>query len=276
VLSGVQVALSLWEACLLGVVQGLTEFLPVSSDGHLAVVQFLLTPMPAQEKLAVDVALHLGTLVALLVYFRRELVEMAAAVVGRRGPDHRRTWFWLIGLGTLPAVIAGLTLEHAIAETLDSLMIIGLGFLATGSVLFYAGGLHHAVRTEETLGVRDAIVIGLFQATALLPGVSRSGTTISAGLLTGLRPDVAATFSFLLAIPAVSGALALEAKTIVGLGPSMGAPLVAGVVVAGVTGLAAIAILMRVVRGGKLRYFAYYCWALGVVVLAAAMRSGRT
>lgn len=266
--------LTIWEACLLGVVQGLTEFLPVSSDGHLAVVQHMLTPMPAEEKLAVDVALHLGTLVALLIYFRADLIEMANALVGWPARAYMRTWIWLIALGTVPAALAGLTLKRHIAATLDSLPVIGVCFLITGALLFLASAVRGANRTEEALGVRDALVVGCFQAIALLPGVSRSGSTISGALFRRTRPDVAARFSFLLGIPAVAGAIALEAKDVFALGPKFAVPLAAGVLTAGLTGFAAIAIFLRVVQGGKLHYFAYYCWALGVAVLVVALGFG--
>ena len=262
--------LSVWQACLLGVVQGLTEFLPVSSDGHLAVFQYwILPPMPAEERLAIDVALHLGTLVALIGYFRRDLAAIAGALRGS-GPRYLRSWLGLLVLGTLPAALVGVSFKQRIAATQDSLPLIGLCFLMNGSLLFLANAVQGAERSEESLGVWDALVVGLFQATALLPGVSRSGTTIASGLLMRMRGDVAVKFSFLLGIPAIAGAVVLEGRTVFGLGRDTLAPVAVGVVVAGGTGLAAIAALLRAVRGGKLGYFAYYCWALGAAVLAAA------
>jgi undecaprenyl-diphosphatase len=266
-MSGVHATLSLWEACLLGVVQGLTEFLPVSSDGHLAVLQHFLTPMPAEQKLAVDVALHLGTLVALLVYYRDELVGMAAAMLGRRG-GYARTWIGLIILGTLPAAVAGLTLRDRIAATLDSLPAIGVFFLVTGTLLFLASAVTHPDRDEEALGVRDALLIGSFQATALLPGISRSGTTIAAGLFRRARADVAAKFSFLLGVPAIAGAIVVEGRSILALDPGARVPLAVGVVAAALTGFLAIALCLRLVRAARLHWFAYYCWAIGAAVLA--------
>jgi undecaprenyl-diphosphatase len=256
-------------------VQGLTEFLPISSDGHLALLQHFLTPMPPDERLAVDVALHIGTLVAVLFYFRGELLEMAGALVGRSAAPWARPWIPLLVLATIPAAVAGLTLKHRIEASYDSLAVIGASFLLTGTLLFLGAAVHGTVRREEDIGVGDAVVIGSFQALALLPGVSRSGTTISSALFRRIRPDAAAKFSFLLSIPAIAGAVLLESGAIVRLGPSMAAPLLAGVVVAGVTGLAAIAVLLRALRSGRLSYFAYYCWVLGVGVLAgAAMRGG--
>ncbi|HJQ82763.1 MAG TPA: undecaprenyl-diphosphate phosphatase [Candidatus Binatia bacterium] len=265
-----QTTISVWEACLLGVVQGLTEFLPVSSDGHLAMVQYFLAPMPAEEKLAVDVALHFGTLVAVILYFRGELLEMAAALVGRSTVPYARRWIWLLALATLPAAVAGLPLKSLIESTYDSLVVIGLSFIATGTFLFFASAVRGAHRTETELGPVDAVMIGSFQVLALLPGLSRSGTTISAALFRRTRPDVAAKFSFLLAIPAILGAEVVEARSIFGLAPAARVPVAIGVVVAGLVGFFAIAALLRVVRGGKLHWFAYYCWALGLAVLIGA------
>jgi undecaprenyl-diphosphatase len=270
--SVVGTALSLREACLLGVVQGLTEFLPVSSDGHLALVQFFMTPMPPDQRLAVDVALHIGTLVAVLFYFRRELLQMAGALVGRQERPWAWSWIWLLGLATVPAALVGLMLKHRIEESYGSLTIIGFCFLFTGLLLYLGSIVRNPDRSEDDIGVVDAIVIGSFQAIALLPGVSRSAMTISTALMRRARPDVAATFSFLLSIPAIAGAVVLESGPIVRLGPTMAGPLIAGIVVAGSTGFLAIAVLLRAVRSGRLNYFAYYCFALGVAVLIAAAR----
>lgn len=268
--------LSLWEACVLGVVQGLTEFLPVSSDGHLSLLQYFMTPMPAQQKLAIDVALHIGTLAALLLFYRRDLVAMAYAILGRGGPHYLRSWAWLIALATMPAVLVGLSLQQEIASTLDSLRTIGLGFLLTGNLLFLGSGVPNADRDEESINARDALVIGIFQASALLPGVSRSATTISSALLLRIRADVAAKFSFLMAVPAVAGAITVESPNLLALDPANRLPLLVGVVVAGVTGITAIALLLQVVARGKLRYFTYYTWALGLTVLLAAWLKGWT
>jgi undecaprenyl-diphosphatase len=271
----VQSALSVREACLLGVVQGLTEFLPVSSSGHLAVVQHFLTPMAAEQKVAIDVALHMGTLAAVILYFRRELLEMAKTLVGGRSGGWARTWIGLLVVGTLPAAAVGLPLKHRIESAFESLPVIGACFILTGIFLFLASAVRGALRTEEKLGARDALVVGLFQAFALFPGVSRSGSTISGALFRRTRVDVAAKFSFLLAIPAIAGAVLTEAKTLGALAPTERGPLVIGVLVSGITGFLAIAALLRLVREGKLRWFAYYCWILGLTVLVGATVFGR-
>ncbi len=258
------------EACLLGVVQGLTEFLPVSSDGHLALTQHFITPMPPREKLAVDVALHAGTLVALLLYFWADLWGMLRGVLAPRRAGYLRTWVGLLFIGTLPALI-GLPLRGAIAQTYESLGFIGSGFLVTGTLLYLASAVRGALRDEASMGWRDALAIGCFQALALLPGVSRSGMTIGAGLFRRIRPEVAARFSFLLGIPAVAGALLVEGGDVAALGPDAYTPLACGIGLSLLTGLAAIWAMMRIVRGGRLHWFAYYCWTLGTVVLVGAV-----
>jgi undecaprenyl-diphosphatase len=274
VTSGTETTLSLGQACLLGVVQGLTEFLPVSSDGHLAVLSYFMTPMPPAERLAVEVALHLGTLVAVVAYFWNELLTMARALVSPPEVAWARSWIGLIAIGSVPAAIVGLTLKDQIVSTMDSLAAMGVFFLFNGTLLFLANAVRGAHRDEKALGWLDAVVIGSFQVLALLPGVSRSGTTISAALFRRVRTDVAATFSFLMSVPVIAGAIVFEAKAVLELPPGVHGPLAAGVVVSGVTGFAAVALLMRMVRERKLSYFAYYCWAVGLVVLAAGAVGG--
>jgi undecaprenyl-diphosphatase len=258
------------EACLLGVVQGLTEFLPVSSDGHLALTQHFITPMPPEEKLAIDVALHAGTLVALVLYFWADLWGMLRGVLAPRRAGHLRTWAGLLVVGTLPALV-GLPLRGFIAQTYESLGVIGAGFLVTGTLLWLASAVRGALRDEAALGWRDALTVGAFQVLALLPGVSRSGTTIAAGLFRRIRPETAARFSFLLGIPAVAGALLVEGGAVAALGPDALKPLAFGVGLSLVTGLAAIWAMMRLMRGGYLHWFAYYCWTLGALVLVGAV-----
>lgn len=264
-------ALTIRDACLLGAVQGLTEFLPVSSDGHLAVLQYFLTPMPAEQKLAVTVALHFGTLAAVLVYFRRDLIEMARQLLDPARGGYLRSWAWLIVVGTIPAAVVGLTLKSWVEAALDSLVVIGVCFAVTGTLLFFASVARDVSRGEGDIGLADAVLIGSFQALALLPGVSRSGTTIASGVFRRIRPDAATRFSFLLGIPAIGGALVLEGKDVAALAPELRLPLAVGVATSYVTGFAAIALLLRVVRTGRLQYFAYYCWAVGILVAAAGI-----
>jgi undecaprenyl-diphosphatase len=262
------------QACVLGAVQGLTEFLPISSDGHLAVMHRLIAPMPAAETLAVDVALHAGTLVATIAYFRRDLVRLGAAMLTPGSGGWPRRWIWLLAAGSLPVAIVGGLWRHQIEATFTSMTVVGVGFLVTGAFLFIAGWIRNTTRDETEVGLRDALVIGTFQAFALLPGISRSGSTIAAALVSRLRPDVAARFRFLLGIPAVLGAELLEARAVAGLDPASLQAVAAGTLVAMVTGLVAIVLLMRVMASHRLYYFAYYLWPLGVLVLAMSRGTG--
>ena len=255
------------EAVVLGVVQGLTEFLPVSSSGHLAVTHRFMTPLPAHETAAIDVALHVGTLVAVVVFFWGDLWGMARALAAPRTGGWRWRWIWLLGLAMVPAAVVGLPFKSAIEASFVSMPLVGACFLVTGTLLFLASHVRGALRTEDDVAAKDAFFIGCFQALALLPGVSRSGSTIAAGLFRRLRSDVAARFSFLLGIPAIVGAEIGEARTLVALGPGAHAPLLAGIAASCLSGFVAIWGVLRIMQAKRLHYFAYYMWTLGVVVL---------
>jgi undecaprenyl-diphosphatase len=262
------------DACVLGVVQGLTEFLPVSSDGHLALLHWLIAPLPSAETLAIDVGLHAGTLVATIAYFHRDLLGMCAALGSRGAGTWERRWIGLLALGSVPAAVVGLLGKSAIERTFTSMTVVGASFLVTGALLFSTKFIRETKRGERDLGVPDALLVGCFQATALLPGVSRSGTTISSGLMRRLRPDVAARFSFLLGIPAVLGAELLEFGDLRALDPASRHAVLVGAAVAGVVGVVAIWSLMRLLASGRLHYFAYYLWPLGTLVLLASWGGG--
>jgi undecaprenyl-diphosphatase len=252
-------------AALLGAVQGVTEFLPISSKTHLVVVPALLDHRP--PSLPFIVLLHLGTLVALVLYFARDLWQIAVGLV--RGGDQRRLAVMLV-VASIPAAILGLVFEETFERLLSHPREVAFSLLATAAVLvgaeWFAGTfgrrrLARPLRTEPTM--RDAVGIGLAQAVALLPGVSRSGSTMSAGLALGLRRDAVARFSFLLAIPAIAGANALELPKVLDAG--VGTPELAGFAVALVTGFASVALLLRYLRRYTLLPFAGYCVLFALV-----------
>jgi undecaprenyl-diphosphatase len=248
-------------AVLLGIVQGVTEFLPISSKTHLVVVPALLgRPPPSLEFI---VLLHLGTLVALVVYFARDLARLIAGVF-RGGPDRRLAVLLIVA--SIPAGVIGLLFEDTFERLLSDPRAAAFALLATAAILVGAEWLsararHRALRTEAT--TRDAVAIGLAQAVALLPGVSRSGSTMGAGLALGLRRDAVARFSFLLAIPAIAGANVLELPEALDAG--IAAPEVAGVVAAMVSGFAAVALLLRYLRRFTYLPFAAYCAVFALV-----------
>jgi undecaprenyl-diphosphatase len=261
----------LWEACLLGAIQGATEFLPVSSSGHLAVALHFL-PTPSADPVAVEVALHAGTLAAVLAYFRADLLAMALGLLRpAAAPTHARRWIWLLGVATLPTALVYVVFGRWIEAAFGSLTAIGTSFIVTGLLLVLPGRTPGGRRGDAELDTTDALVVGAFQGLALLPGISRSGATITGGLLRGLGGETAARFSFLLSIPAIVGAELTKAPALAAEAAAGGWPLAAGTVVAAVVGWVAIDVLLRLVRRGKLLYFASYCGIVGALTLGAAL-----
>lgn len=266
------------QAALLGLVQGLTEFLPISSSGHLLVVPWLLGwTSPLLNSLTFDVALHLGTLGAVLIYFRHEWRALGRAMV--TPAPHRtaeiaaqRRLAWLLVLGSVPAGLAGLLMDDVV-ETLFRHPIVVAAMLVVVGVLMWVAELHYAPgeRTRGSLtalSVRAAVVVGLAQATALIPGVSRSGITIVAGLTTGLSRETAARFSFLLGAPVIAGAGLLKMVQFLGAGLDAAqlAPFLAGMVMAFAVGYGAIALFLAYVRERSLYIFVIYRLALAALI----------
>jgi len=250
--------MDLLSIILLAIVQGVTEFLPVSSSGHLIVANELL-PEKLPDIVGVEIALHLGTLGSILIYYWRRIWRLL-------GEDRRVVWLMLIG--TLPAVVIGLPLHLYGKGLLQSPLLAGLMFPVTAGLLWWSSRQAQGETSYTQMTWQRALIIGLFQAVAILPGISRSGSTIAAGLLVGLRRDSAAVFAFLLAIPAILGAGILESRHLLdedAAGTSLNI-MFAGAVVAFVVGLAALAVLNRLVQGGKLQYFAFWLIPLGIAV----------
>jgi undecaprenyl-diphosphatase len=252
-------------AVILGLVQGVTEFLPISSTAHLILVAQLLRLDPERFGLSFTVALHLGTALAVLLYFARIWVGLAADVLARR-------WRMpvLVVVGTIPAVIAGALLEGLVSDALRAPGWIVVGLVAGSAIFLGAERVARQRRDMGDLRIADALLMGTAQAIALLPGISRSGITISTGLVRDLRRDEATRFSFLLATPVIAGAGAktlLDARKAADL---FSAPdvLVAGFVASFIAGLGAVAFLVRFLRTNSLRPFVIYRLALAAVVLA--------
>jgi undecaprenyl-diphosphatase len=264
--------MSLFKAIALGVLQGLTEFLPVSSSGHLALAQQLF-PLGLDDSLAFDVWLHFGTLLAVLVYFRRDLFAMSVSIFGSPPEDvpYLRDWIFLLGLATVPIAIVGLTMKDHVEQAFGSTVAVGLGLLVTAAVLVFASRRSAGRRGGADLGWADALFIGLFQAVAILPGVSRSGSTIAGSLGRGLDRTTAARFAFLLSIPAIAGAMVGHFEGVGAVLSTDPAAVIAGTAAAAVTGWIAVDVMMRVVRLGRLMPFALYCCVLGLVVLGVSL-----
>jgi undecaprenyl-diphosphatase len=261
--------MNLWQGILLGLVQGLTEFLPVSSDGHLAVIGHVAgvrTP-----GVFVEVALHVATLGSILVVYGKRFAELALGVL-RRHPEDLR-YAGLLLLGMIPAGLVGVFFEDLIARAFDSLWAAGVGFLVTGAALWFTrrGGTEGMPRPRP----RGAVIIGLAQALAPLPGVSRSGMTIASGLWVGLGAVPAADFSFLMAIPLIAGAGLVEARhASVDIAQVGAVPLLAGCLVAFASGVFAIRFLVAMLRRGRFYAFAPYCFVVGTLTLIYALWRG--
>jgi undecaprenyl-diphosphatase len=264
------------EALLLGIVQGLTEFLPISSSGHLIIVPWLqdytfLIDHPHFNK-TFDVALHAGTLVAAIAYFRREVVHLTKgffeAVRERSIATPTQRLSVAIAVGTVPAVIFGGLGSSFIEDHLGEPWMIALQLIFFGALLLYADKLPQRKSLEES-SIKDGLYIGLAQVLALAPGTSRSGITITAARYLGLDRDAAARFSFLLLIPIVAGATIFKAASAIhdGLPPGVGGPMIVGTIAAAISGYLAIAFLLRLVRTTSYAPFVYYRFAAGATIL---------
>ena len=262
---------------LLGLVQGLAEFLPISSSGHLSIAQNLLglnTEIPE----FFDVLLHLGTLVAVFVAYWRDICDMVAELIHgvgdlvhgttpRQVPPARRL-ILLIIVGTLPLFIL-LPIHKQVQALSNNMVFIGAALVVTGFLLFACDLVRKGKKTERTATIVDVLVVGMGQAIATMPGISRSGMTITTGCFMGFERKFAVRFSFLLSIPAVLGANILSLKDALGAGIIWAeVPMyVVGVVTAAVVGYACIRLLRLVAEKGRFGAFAYYCWEVGLLTL---------
>ena len=246
-------------ALILGIVQGITEFFPVSSTAHLVLLPWFFKWGGDLNTLTFDVALHAGTLLALLLCFWRDWIEMLM---------HKRRLFYLIILASVPAGIAGVLFNDIIEESLRSPYIISIALVAVGIVMFLSEKMFKH-RSLENLNLSDAVVIGISQAVALVPGVSRSGITISAGLFRGLDRNSSARFSFLLSTPIIAGAALLHARKMMTGTEHYDLNLfMVGFAASAVTGFAAIKFLMSFFKKYSLNAFVYYRFLLAAVIIS--------
>ena len=280
--------MNLVGAILFGVIQGLTEFLPVSSSGHLVVFHRLFGQR-AEAMVPLGVIAHIGTLLAVLIYFRRDLAMFARALSPNalscpiRKPsllfasmpnqdEESRDWYQrvlaMIALGTIPAAIAGFVFKDVIEGAFSSVKVVGVTFLVTAVLLLLTRLFREGEKTVRHFWLFSVLFIGAAQVVAIMPGISRSGATIAAGIFLGFRREFAARFSFLLSIPAIAGAFLLELEEIVHVSSTQGALATALVFLSAfAVGYASIALLLRVVSRGKLHLFGLYCLAAGIVTL---------
>lgn len=245
--------MSFSQAAILAVIQGLTEFLPASSSGHLVILQKLFNF--SEPPVLFDILVHVGTLGAVVIYFRKELVKISRQTV------------WLILLGTVPAAIFGLFLQNHIEQIFNSLKLVGLSLLVTAGFLFSTQKLKSFNRQFNKLNWKDALFVGAFQALAILPGISRSGSTIVSGLWRKFNRETAFRFSFYLAIPAILGALILQTPDLIYSPCAYLSQGILGMLIAGVVGYGALRILENILLQAKLWLFGLYCLFLSLLLL---------
>ena len=287
----------IYQAVVLAIIQGLGEFIPISSSGHLIIVRRLLgwNELSPAHELSFDVALHFGTLLSVLLYFRRTWFQIIRAALGgkvvrfsesgasdanltadltKEEQKDERMLLWFLAIATIPGAIAGKLLEHSAEDYFREHIFLIAGALIFVALLMWLGEKVGKLSTPLTrITLVDALVIGIAQAFALIPGVSRSGSTITAGLFKGLTREAAVRFSFLLSTPLIAGAALVKAHELhkEGLPPGMHAPVLVGIIVSALVGYAAIAWLIRYLQSNSLRVFIIYRIVAGVVVIALAL-----
>lgn len=263
--------MTLPEAVLLGIIQGLTEPLPVSSSAHLVIIPSLV-PGFHPPSVAFDVLLHLGTLLSVLLFLRREIRSLLVSLLPVRGQNpaarraEHRLLLWIATATFLTGVI-GILFQHRIESLFESVETTAAMLLVTGLLLFLSDRVKMNRRQEGDMNLTDGIVLGLVQAVALIPGISRSGSTIAFGIFRGLERATAARFSFLLSVPAIGGAVILKSADLVKLTAVDIPVMFAGFIAAAVTGLCSLKLLFALISSRGLSPFAFYCWFFGAATL---------
>jgi len=269
--------LDIISAIILGAVQGLSEFLPISSSGHLALIPHLLG---VETGLAFDTVLHIGTLIAIFSFFWKDILNLIkgfllSLIDLTEGIDvfkrelksvPEKRFAWMIIVGSIPTAIIGLLIKDAVETVFRGTVFIGFFLIITGLILYYSERHSSGNITARNMTFTQSLIIGICQGLAVLPGISRSGSTIASGLCLGLEREYAARYSFLLSIPAVVGAGLIQAKDIATIDVSFTVSL-AGFVSSVVFGYLAIKLLMKMIKGWSLDVFAYYCWIVGALTL---------
>ncbi|WP_294513891.1 undecaprenyl-diphosphate phosphatase [uncultured Intestinimonas sp.] len=270
----------------MGFLQGVAEFLPISSSGHLTLFQYFFSPEQNPEELDMlfTILLHFGTLISVCVYYWRYIIDMIrefflgiSDLFSRRGnhegrPPEARRLVLMIIVGTLP-LFAVLLVKDAVDAAFSNVTFVSVALIATGFLLFFSDRMAKGRKNARTATIVDALLVGCAQAVGTLPGISRAGSTISAGMLCGFDRTFAVRFSFLLSLPAVLGANILEIADAVkagGVDVSRLPMYIVGMVVAGVVGYFAIRLVNLLANKGKFGAFAYYCWAVGIIALVAS------
>lgn len=273
--------MSLFQSFIMGLIQGLTEFLPVSSSGHLVLANNILG-IQADMGIIFEVMLHLGTLLSVFIVFYRDIIAMIREFFAMGGDILRgkgmglkdrpyRTMLVMVILGTIPTGLIGILFEDVLEKAFSSTQLVSVMLLVTGTLLYIANRLDTGVKGPAHMKVADALIVGLFQGLAITPGISRSGSTIFAGLTRGFTRELATKFSFIMSIPATLGAAVLQFSGYSGTPIASDQLMImsVGVVIAAAAGTVSIKFLINILNKGKLYYFSFYCWLVGLAGLAA-------
>lgn len=253
------------KAVFLGIIQGLTEFLPVSSSGHLVVLQKLLGF--TSNQLTLNVFLHFGTLIPVIIIFWADIRKL---IFFKKDQRHLA---WLIVVGAIPTGLIGIFFEDFFARLFSSTLITGFMLIITGLLLFLSEQFANTNKTITEFKFTNAIIVGIMQGLAIIPGISRSGSTIVASLVQGLKREEAARYSFLLSVPVIFGASFLKITDTIntGLTTFSWSSIIAGTIAAGFAGYFAIKYLLHILRTGSLVLFSYYCWIIGLLIILAGL-----
>ena len=266
------------QGIILGIIQGLTEFLPVSSSGHLVLGQIFFGI--TQSQLTFDISVHVGTLLAVLVVYFSDISAMLSSLLGfflkavsfkpvshLITEDQDLRLAGLIVIGSIPTAIIGLVLKQFEHILFTSELLVGVMLILTGTILWVSRNYYYSENIKHRFGIKKAFFIGISQGIAVIPGISRSGTTIAVGMFLGLDRHTAAKFSFLLSIPAILGAQVLSIKDMINGGLIIDPVIIYATIASFITGLVALKILLTLVHSGRFHLFAPYCWLIGSLVL---------
>ncbi len=266
------------KSIILGLIQGLTEFLPISSSGHLVIFKSLLD-METQDVIW-EIALHFSTLLAIFCVFYKDIFMMlkgtflsckklfsGKSIVDIFKDDPHTRLFLLIVIGTIPTVLIAFSFKNTFESLFNKPGIAGYMLIVTGTMLWFTKYDFRNISNKRSFGVFDALIIGAVQGLAITPGISRSGTTIAAAIFRGVDRKTAARFSFLLVIPVIIGGMARMVKDTITLKHDEISFLIIGSVVAAISGYISLRVLIRIVNNGKLYFFSYYCWPVGLFVI---------
>ncbi|HXK65010.1 MAG TPA: undecaprenyl-diphosphate phosphatase [Spirochaetota bacterium] len=263
--------------CILGIIQGVTEFLPVSSSGHLALleaipqVHTIFGAMDTGAKLFFNVALHLASLAAIIIFYYNDIIKLVTGTIAEITKKHYGTHCQFacnIIVASIPAAMVGLFLNDVVETSISSPALVAGLLIINGIMLIVSNKIPKKSRKCEEMGILQALLIGLFQAVAILPGISRSGSTIVGGLLIGLKPEEAGKFSFLMAIPVIAGAGLLELRKLGTINAfEFGIPVVIAMAITFIAALASLKLLVAMLKSLHLHYFGYYTIIAGVVAL---------